>query len=207
MNAAHVQWQALIAQPLQFVSRESIEACFSPPLPTQQVQHLLSTPRFAERLLRLLMLRRGLAPLASESVPELRNLNVLRLAPQAFDRLPRLCGAVWHAATLSREIRSDVVVQLREALGSQVYAQALARRHLAGAADLLREPEALIEAIDRDGLACLNSWLHAQPLSLQGWLRLRLPGIAEEQGRVSTGADITREMAATLIAEDEVVVL
>jgi hypothetical protein len=197
------QWQALIAEPLQFVAQESIAGCFYPPVPISQVQQLLSKPRFAGRLLQLLMCRRGLSPLAALPTPQQQDLTVLGLAPQTFARLPRLCGAVWHGATLRREIRSEVVMQLRQALGAPAYAQVLARRHLAGAADLLREPAALIEAIDRDGLACVNGWLLAQPPALQDWLRLRLPALAEQMQQLPKGADITREMAATLIVEHE----
>lgn len=200
------QWQVLIAEPLQFVAPESIAGCFSPAVPTSQMQQLLSRPRFADRLLQLLMRRRGLSPLATLPTPQQQDLAVLGLAPQAFARLPRLCGAVWHGATLGREIRSEVVMQLRQALGASVYAQALARRHLAGAADLLRDPAALIEAIDRDGLACVNGWLLTQPQALQGWLRLRLPALAEQTQQLPKGADITREMAATLSVEHEVIV-
>ena len=203
MSERSAEWQQLTAQPLQFVSGESLRACFAPSTAAELIQGLITRPRFGERVLNLLMTRRELSPLASVPPPDEHDLAVLLLSPEAFAKLPRLCGAVWHGVTLSREIRSEVLSPLRAALGAEVYAQALARRHLAGAANLLLEPSALIAAIERDGLACVNAWLHEQPLALQPWLRLRLPVFAEDQPRLARGAAIVREMATTLTLTQE----
>jgi len=88
--------------------------------------------------------------------------------------LPRLCGAVWHAAALSREVRGAVVSEWREQLGTEVFNLALQHRAWAGAANLLCGPSQLLAAIDRDGQACVADWFTAQPTLLQPWLQLRL---------------------------------
>ncbi|KJZ64571.1 hypothetical protein [Pseudomonas fluorescens] len=203
MSELHAHWHKLIAQPLAFVSAREVQACLSASAPCAQIQQLLQLPRFSQRLLHLLMQRQQLAPLDSLSISDECDLTVLLLTPERFAQLPRLCGAVWHGAALSREIRSDVVTQLRGALGDDVYAHALAHRHLAGAANLLREPAQLIEAIDLDGAACVNDWLHTQTPALQGWLSLRLPRFTEERARLPTGARVVRELASLLFEEQE----
>jgi hypothetical protein len=197
MSERYAEWQQLIGQPLGFIGSEHLRGCFVPSIPAEQIQGLITRPRFSERLLHLLMTRRQLSPLVSVPLPEEHDLAVLLLSPEAFAQLPRLCGAVWHGVTLSREIRSEVLNPLRAALGAEVYAQALAHRHLAGAANLL-DPPALIAAIERDGLACVNAWFREQPPALQAWLRLRLPELGEDQVRLAKGAQIVREMANTL---------
>jgi len=196
-------WQRLIEQPLGFVSRDSLEACLGASLSSEQAQGLLDGPRFASRLSQRLMRHWHLAPLETLPAPDEADLTVLLLAPKQWARLPRLCGAVWHGATLSREIRGEVLTPLRAELGADVYAQALAHRQLAGAANLLREPAQLIEVIDRDGAACVDTWLREQPPALQGWLRLRLPGSGEEPSRVPKAGEIVRAMARVLTTEQE----
>jgi hypothetical protein len=203
MNAVQTDWQRLAAHPLDFIRSESLLACFPSSTSAEKVDNLARLPRFGGRLLTLLMQHCDLTPLAALPTPNDKDLAVLLITPGAFAHLPRLCGAVWHGVTLSREIRSEVLIPLRAALGADVYALALAQRHLAGAANLLLEPLALIEAIDRDGLACINAWLCEQPPTLQAWLRLRWPDLRADQVRMEKGAEIVREMAITLFLTDK----
>eukprot|EP00659_Diplonema_papillatum_P003559 gene3559-5524_t len=137
-----------------------------------------------------------LAPLAHLVTPPAADLPVLLLSPAQFARLPRLCGAIWHGSTLSREIRREVVNELREGLGQEAFALALAHRQLGGAADLLREPAELIDAIDRDGLTCVAAWLQAQPAELQGWLPLRFVAPKGYSGRLPRDLEIVQTVAA-----------
>jgi hypothetical protein len=204
MNAVSTQreqWQALIERPLDFIRPERLADCFAKPLSDEQLAAFRDMPRFQERSLRLLTTRYDLQPLTHAPDPEMEDLPVLLMSVESFNGLPRLCGAVWHGATLSREIRSDVVNQLRQLLGGDVFALALANRPLAGAADLLRQPADLLAAIDHDGAACVSAWLEAQPPELRGWLRLRLddPGVHDQP--VPTGLKIVRSVVMTLAAD------
>jgi len=192
------QWQALLEQPLTFVDRQHLLRCFPDELPAGRVEALSAEPRFQPRLLALLMDHFQLQPLAQTPGPAAEDLPVLLMAPEAFKRLPRLCGAIWHGATLSREIRSEVVNQLRQRLGSEVFALALAHRTLGGAADLLRQPDELVAAIDHDGALCVSAWLQAQPPLLREWLRLRLFDPAVHDPRTLVDIRIVRSLAATL---------
>lgn len=196
-SPAQQQWQHLLARPLDFIAREHLIECFCGAVTAEQLQSLQHSPRFQERLLRLVMLHFNLPTLNAMPVPDERDLPGLLLASSTFERLPRMCGAVWHAATLSREIRKEAVTELRHALGNDVYALALANRDLAGAADLLREPARLIEAIDHDGRLCVGAWWRSQSLPLQHWMCLRLPGPGTDETRLPRDIDIVRRMTAT----------
>src|SRR5471030_802608 len=139
MSASSLQrWQELLAQPLEFVAPERLTECFVEGVPDEQIQALRTLPRFEERLLRVLMTHFHLTPLGRVATPEAQDLPILLLSP---------------------EIRSEVVTELRRLLGNDVFALALAHRQLAGAADLLREPSELLEAIERDGAICVSAWL------------------------------------------------
>lgn len=192
------QWQALLQQPLAFVERRRLVECFPEDVTAERVAALAGEARFESRLLALLMQHFQLQPLAQAPLPVAQDLPVLLMAPDAFKRLPRLCGAIWHGATLSREIRSEVVNQLRQRLGNDVFTLALAHRTQAGAADLLRQPDELVAAIDHDGALCVSAWLQAQPPLLRDWLRLRLFDPAVHDGRTPVDIRIVRSLASTL---------
>lgn len=200
MNALSSQqqaWQSLLDQPLSFIGAEHLMACFPANVSPQQLAALRHQERFQERLLRLLMSHFGLQALELSAQPDPLDLPVLLLPAQTFQELPRLCGAVWHASTLSREIRGDVVSELRRLLGNEVFALALAHRGAGGAADLLRQPAELLEVIDRDGAACVSAWLRAQPAELRQWLSLRFDDPQVHDLQIPGALDIVRSVAAS----------
>lgn len=202
-SAQQQAWQTLLEQPLDFVGSEHIRACFPDAVSPEQLIALRKQPRFQERLLQLLMSQFQLQALALSAQPDARDLPVLLLAPDTFKKLPRVCGAVWHAATLSREIRGDVVSELRRLLGNEVFTLALAHRALSGAADLLRQPAELLEVIDRDGAACVSAWLEAQPPALRSWLRLRFADPQVHDVQVPGDLNIVRSVAVSFTLPDE----
>lgn len=200
MNALSSQqqaWQSLLDQPLSFVGAEHVKACFPDSVSPQQLAALRQQERFQERLLQLLMSHFGLQALELSAQPNPLDLPVLLLPAQTFQELPRLCGAVWHASTLSREIRGDVVSELRRLLGNEVFALALAHRGAGGAADLLRQPAELLEVIDRDGAACVSAWLRAQPAELRQWLSLRFDDPQVHDLQIPGALGIVRSVAAS----------
>lgn len=196
------RWQGLVAEPLQFVRGASLGGCFADELPEAVLQAMQGQPRFRQRLEQLLVSHYQLAPMDQLIPPVAADLPVLLLSPAQFARLPRQCGAIWHASTLSREIRREVVNELREGLGAEVFVAALALRQLGGAADLLRDPAELVEAIDRDGQGCVAAWLNAQHADWQGWLRLRFAFPQGHGARVPRDLEIVQAAAACLLAEE-----
>ncbi|POP74769.1 type III secretion protein [Pseudomonas syringae] len=205
MNAAQSeQWQALVERPLTFVRERWLAECLQRGVDPATLASLRDSSRFATRFEQLLNAHFKLHPLPRLEQPAQDDLAVLLLTDKDFARLPRLCGAVWHAATLSREIRGDVVSEYRQALGDDAFSLALAQRHLAGAANLLRTPVELVQAIDRDGACCVAAWLEAQPIELQAWLRLRLD-IAQNQPQQGDERQVTvvQTVARLLTGSDD----
>ena len=199
MNAvAGSSWRALAESPLAFVRESALQESFGRPVSAEQLAVLRQAPRFAPRLERRLIEHYRLRPLNQVPEPDEADFGVLSLPDEQFARLAILCGAVWHAATLSREIRGEVVSQYREMLGAQAMQLALRLRHLAGAADLLRTPAALLEAIERDGAACLRAWLATQPEPLRDWLELRLHFPSAPATVDGRRAEVVRSVAAGL---------
>ena len=195
------RWQALLEQPLHRLPVERLAECFGGVLPDEQVTALLATPRFHPRLWQLLDRHFQLAPL--QSLADSADLPVLLLDTAAFARLPRFCGAVWHAAALAREIRGAAVQMLKAQLGSDVFEFALSRRDQAGAADFLLDGEQLIAAIDRDGRACLAAWYESRPQPLQNWLRLRFDIPVADVDMPPMAVKLVPEVAAALPATME----
>lgn len=201
--SALAQWQALLAEPLGFLDRRHLVACFADEVAPTQVQALLDAPRFHGRLLTLLLSTYRLP--APEQLPEplAQDLPVLLLSPEAFARLPRLCGAIWHGAALGREIRREGVERLRQRLGTEVFSLALAYRQWSGALDLLRQPDDLLAAIEADGARCVQAWLHSQPQPLREWLLLRLPQPEVEASSATVDPGLVRRVAGLLLEPGE----
>lgn len=199
-------WEGLLEQPLTFVNPRYLRQCWPQQVSDEQYTALSSARRFQARRTALLHSHFNLPALDAVPAVAEQDLAVLLLSSKAFEQLARRCGAIWHAATLAREIRSEAVNQLRSLLGAEVFAQALAHRELAGAVDLLRQPVDLLNAIDHDGAGFVSAWLHSQSPELRQWLKLRLPFVQEplSQGSQAKSAEldeavlnIVRQAAAT----------
>ena len=195
-TAQRQAWLGLIEHPLDFIDKCHLRECWPQPPTDQQQAMVYAQPRFQARLLDQLMHRFDLPELALLPPPDEQDLPVLLLSPEAFKRLPRLCGAIWHAGALSREIRSHRVKALRDALGSEVFTTALAHRSLARDADILRQPAELLDAIEHDGASCVAAWLQHQPPGLRDWLRLRLDAVQFDSPYPAVDANIVRCAAA-----------
>jgi hypothetical protein len=198
-------WQTLSESPLSFVRRQALIDSLERPVDELQLAALLDAPRFQGRLEARLLAHFRLQPLSGLSAPDDADLNLLLLSEAQRARLPRLCGAVWHAATIFREIRAEVVNEYRQTLGIEVIDLARSLRRLAGAADLLRTPAGLVQAIDRDGAACVGAWLAAQPEPLRHWLELRFdigcnggPGDAHQAQIVRS---VAQQLSVGILAE------
>ncbi|WP_415845271.1 type III secretion protein [Stutzerimonas zhaodongensis] len=166
------RWQAVAAQPLNYVQPERLNECFAHSLNAEQLNALLARSRFRTRVERLLSDHFKLVPLSQPRVEA--DLRIMLLAVEQLPRLALLCGATWHANALAREIRGTAVHALKNKLGSDVFEFALAHRNQAGAVGVHFEAEQLLEAIERDGEACVRAWLCSLPDDLHRWLRLRL---------------------------------
>ena len=199
ISSRYRAWQALIEQPLSFVKPQSLRQGWPPTMTETQHAAIAAAPRFLDRRVALLLNYFDLQPAGQLPAPHEQDLPVLLLDPGVFEQLPRRCGAIWHASTLSQEIRSDVVNALQALLGKDVLSVALANRSLAGAVDLLRRPNELARAIDQDGISLVAAWLDHQPAPLRKWLNLRFNLSPVENGTVAGDLvlDVVRCAAAT----------
>ena len=193
-------WQTLSEKPLLFVRWQALIDSLERPVGEVQLAALLDAPRFHRRLEARLLAHFRLQPLSSLPVPDDADLDLLLLSDAQLARLPRLCGVVWHAATLCREIRAEVVNEYRQALGTEAMKLAVSLRHLAGAADLLRTPAGLVQAIDRDGAACLGAWLSSRPDELRHWIGLRFDNALNAGSGNEPQVQLVRSVARELSA-------
>ncbi|MGK9065297.1 type III secretion protein [Stutzerimonas chloritidismutans] len=187
--------------PAAWLPAERLAACFAGALPAEQALDLAAQPRFQARMGRLLAAHFQLSHLeqTAECAGE-DDLRVLLLPADALARLPRWCGAVLHGATLAREIRRDQVNQLQARLGRELFTLAVAHRAVGRATHLLLDADALVGVIDRDGQACVASWLQSLDPALQGWARLVLHAPARASTDAQAG-QIVRLVAWALAAE------
>lgn len=171
----HEVWQALAAEPLRFVDPVAVRACLDDAVSVADTRALIDLLRFQPRLLARLHGVHGLAPLTKVLPNDSPDLDVVLLDARQLASLPLVCGALWHALALSREIRRDAVQQLRHQLGDEVFAFAISKRDKTVATDCLLEGERLRAAIEYDGQVCTKAWLHTRPEPLRRWLTLRWP--------------------------------
>ncbi|TLX58656.1 type III secretion protein [Stutzerimonas nosocomialis] len=191
-----------LADPGAWLPAERLADCFGGALSPEQARELAGQPRFRPRMAQLLAEHFALASLeqALDGAPE--DLQALFLSPAARARLPRLCGAVLHGATLAREIRRERVTRLQQHLGSELFTFAVTHRALGRAASVLLDVESLVAAIDRDGDACVAAWLQTLEPAVQGWARLVLRAPAGRGPDEAKAAGIVRLAVRMLAAED-----
>lgn len=144
------------------------------------------SPRLAERLSGLLGRRHDLADIDAPADPADRAIALA--ATDEIEALCRRAGAVCWADPIAREIRASEVAALRQALGDDVYASALANREeaLSPAALGMSAQEAaslgrdkIVAATREAGRRCFAAWLAIQPQGVADRVRLKLaPGAA-----------------------------
>lgn len=163
-----------------------VAAALGLPLSDATRARLIATPRLAPRLLGLVARHEGLMPWQDELIdPQARWLMRLDQAGLRYAGLA--AGALWHARSLRAMIMAKPRAQLLEALGEAVYGFAVAHVELAAEEGVIAEPEALLDAIGRDGTRCLAAWGEVLPAPAAPWFRLKLPEDApppEERHRV-----------------------
>lgn len=175
MTEAPQSLQELVANPLRFIARGAVDACLDGALADAELERLLDLVRFRQRLVERLQRCHGLVSFDVAQPADPQDLQLLALDEPRLASLPVLCGALWHAVALAREIRRDAVQYLRQQLGAETFACAVSHRDQAAAVDCLLEGERLVTAIHHDGQVCLGTWLHTRPPPLRAWLKLRWP--------------------------------
>lgn len=164
-------------------------------------------PRFGERLSRMIAQRHGLAEIDAPADDADRAIALA--SGEELDALSRRAGAVCWADPIAREIRAPDVAALKEALGDDAYAAALANREEAFSPVTLGLGEPGAEALGRDqlvarsrasGRMCLAAWLTTQPRGVSDRVRLKLSPEAVlpqvDEAYLEYGPAIVRRVAA-----------
>lgn len=203
-------WKAFLAAPAQCLAPSRLSEVLGEVAEADTRAALARHPRFQPRLVEAVIRRHGLTPPEALPVPEAPDVALFQLAPEAGDELVRCCGMICHAATLASEIRAARVIALKARFGEVPFMVAVGHRELACAAPLTSDDdEALEDAVQRDGVACVAAWLAQLPAELAAWLRLGLVaevGLAEAEipPRIRDhGVAIVRGAAAAMVEAQE----
>lgn len=181
-----------------------VAALFDGAVDEETAGRLARHPRLVARASALLERRLAL-PAAAPPAGAVDRLIALS-SPDRLAALARQAGAVCWAKAIAREIRSERVAALKEAIGQDAYVAALAHRSEALTDDIRSSPEApagpqtLGEAVERDGNACLAAWLLTQSEGVARRVRLRFPAAFDDadpdQALREAGPRILRLLAA-----------
>jgi len=144
---------------------------------------LLASPRLEPRLLRLIVERQGLT--GCDDVPcEPAERRLMALDQPGFRRICLATGAAWHAEALRATIMARPLAMLIEALGEPVYAFAVDHSDLAVETGGALSAEALLDAIEQDGMFAVAAWCGAIEPAAGAWFRLKLPmGLGPPEAR------------------------
>jgi hypothetical protein len=181
-----------------------VAAALALPVSAATRGRLLATERLASRLLGLIAEHEGLVPW-QDTLIDPAQAWLMRLDQGGMRQAGLAAGALWHARSLRAMIMARPRAELLEALGETIYGFAVAHVELAAEETVIAEPEALLDAIRRDGTRCLAAWGEVLPAEAVPWFRLKLPADAplpEERHRVHGLVVIACIRDALLTAED-----
>lgn len=176
-TAEHIETQETIfrSQPATYTHPRRVVHVFDGLINECVGLNLLEDERFRDRLSTLLAESYALSDdFGSGQLPEAAQ----RLATASSTDLmilARRFGAVYWARAIAGVIQSNAVVALKEALGDDAYAAALAHRELAGPDRVLPEHETIDATTTAAGLRCIAAWCAAQPAWIAQRTRLKFP--------------------------------
>lgn len=176
---ADSQWQLFRTQPAAFAHATHVMRAFDGAISEEVALKLAAEERFRSRLSSLLT---EIYVLSDDVGDEALSGPGRRLALASSAELAvsvRRFGAVYWARAIAGTIESAAVVALKQTLGDDVYAAALANRDLAGGERALPAWKDLDDAVTSAGLCCLSAWCARQPAGVAQRIRLKLAsGIA-----------------------------
>jgi YOP proteins translocation protein K (YscK) len=150
---------------------------------------LLAEERFRDRLSELLAKTYALSGDVKADALSESARRLLLASGDDLMALVRRFGAIYWARAIASAIESSAVVALKEVLGDDNYAAALAHRALAGPDRALPDLEALDADITAAGLRCLAGWCSVQPAWIAQRIRLKVANGTELDGPVTAPFD------------------
>jgi hypothetical protein len=171
------QWATFRSQPAAYAHPRWIARAFADVIDEGTAAKLRQDKRFWERLSVVLRETYTLSD-STDALSEPARRLILGSSADLAAWVRRF-GAVYWARAIAGVIESKAVVALKEMLGDDIYAAALAHRELAGPDRVLPDAEQLDAAITSAGLRCLAAWCSSQPAWIGQRLRLKLRDGAE----------------------------
>lgn len=171
------QWLTLRSQPAAFAHARRIVRAFDGLIGDEHASKLREEERFRDRLSGLLVETYAISDDFGHEAPSAASRS-FALTPSAdLEALVRQFGAVYWARTIVSTIEAAAVVALKQQLGEDCYAAAIAHRDLAGP-ESAPAGQDLGDAVTSAGLRCLAAWCARQPAGIAQLIRLKLPGCA-----------------------------
>lgn len=179
------------------IHADRLLACFSTVSSPVVLEHLRNEPRFAERLTEIVIGHYGLASVDGDIDPA--DTVLAGLLVEELDAIALRAGVILNGRVFLREIRGPMLAALGERFGPQALEDA--RRHAELAIDPMPvgDLDALEEAVQSDGRACLGAWIASLPKPLAEQVRLKwsddasVPAVSVD-GPGDRGAQILRRL-------------
>lgn len=180
-SAEHTEahWQTFRSQPAAFAHPRRIVHAFDGRIGDDIAAKLAEDGRFRHRLSALLADAYALSDDFGDDPPSGPSQRLALASSADLARSVRQFGAVYWARAIVGAIESNAVVALKQVLGDEAYAAALAHRDLAGPDGWLPGREGLDQAVTSAGLRCLAAWCAQRPPAIAQRIRLKLANNAE----------------------------
>lgn len=180
-SAEHTEahWQTFRSQPAVGVHPRRIVHAFDGLVSDDVASKLADDARFRHRLSALLIEVYELSNDFGDDPPSDQGRRMALASSADLMRSIRQFGAIYWARAIVGAIESSAVVALKQVLGDEAYAAALAQRDLAGPDSSLPGREELDHAVTSAGLRCLAAWCARQPTAIAQRIRLKLPDNSE----------------------------
>jgi hypothetical protein len=200
-------WAAFAAEPVRYMHRDRVLACFAGAIAPGLVSEMQLVPRLQADLVDLVGSHYGLSALANDPGVDGSDLYLASMPREETAAFFQTCGAILWANAIAAEIRAPVIAAIKARIGARAFSKALENRDLA--VNCARPPDidALMANMERDGAACFALWLTGLPVSLKGWVELKFqPSDLEVPAPSGEMADRARrviERLAELLASGE----
>jgi hypothetical protein len=173
------RWEMFRSEPAAFAHVRRVVDAFGGLIADEIASKLRQEERFRARLSALLVEPHALSDDFGEGAPTDPVRQLASASGAHAEALVRRCGAVYWARALLGQIEATAVVAIKQALGDEAYAIAIAHRDLAGPDINLPPVSQLDAAVTAAGTRCLAAWCALQPPGVAQRVRLMLPVTAE----------------------------
>lgn len=174
-GAASAGWVSFCLDPAASIDASNLAVCFDGRLTQEACARMAAQPRLHDRIsaqvLESLLLSRQLLPEPDKA----QDLAIALASAETLRQMVTTAGAIYWAGRLAAIIDGREVAMLRDLIGADLLAFAIANRELAAPVERLSADREVSAGLQSDGLACLHAWMEAQPREISARIRLKLP--------------------------------